>query len=789
MVDLDDKQWLEHIYRNTPVAIGVYLGENHVIRLANSAMCAVWDRSEAEILGKPLFDALSEVRGQGFEGILADVYNTGKAFSGNELPAVLKRNGKLETAYFNILYTPFYDKDGQVCGITQSATEVTELVLSKQQLERDQDLLQSALESGKVGTWYMDFVNDTVIRSLEHDMAFGYDSPLASWNVDMFVEHVLPEDRELAMKYYEESLKTGNADYELRVRWPDQSVHWIKVKGKAHYNLVGDAISMSGIILDITDQKTALEKEKLLSAELAAREEAKKQAQVLHDLYMEIPAGIAVMRGPNFVIELVNPEYQKLFPGKSLVGKSLLEAVPELTGQEVSDILKNVYETGKTYSCKEVAIDFYKEDGELETRYFNAIYKALYNSEGEVDGVLSFGYEITSEIKGRKLVERGEESLRIALEAGNMGTWHLDLINDTSERSLQHDQIFGYKELLPSWGYEIFMSHILPEDKAQVAEKFQIAAEVGSLEFEARILRADNEVRWITAKGKAFYQNEIPVRMAGIVMDITDRKVAEEKLKRLTEDLEARNVELQIANQERQKSFEELVHTNEKLTRINSDLDNFIYTASHDLKAPISNLEGLLSTVLSETEVSDELNPVYQMMFESIERFKETLKDLTDISHVHKGYDDPPQEVSVQHMLDEVLEDIKVMTVNSKAEIRTNFKVPNIKFSKKNLRSIIYNLVTNALKYSSPKRKPLVEIGTERNGDFVLLKVKDNGLGMDEKHKRKIFSMFKRLHDHVEGSGVGLFIVKRMIDNVGGEIIVESEVDKGSEFKIYFPLV
>jgi signal transduction histidine kinase len=102
------------------------------------------------------------------------------------------------------------------------------------------------------------------------------------------------------------------------------------------------------------------------------------------------------------------------------------------------------------------------------------------------------------------------------------------------------------------------------------------------------------------------------------------------------------------------------------------------------------------------------------------------------------------------------------------------------------MRSILYNLVSNAVKYSSPDRLPVIHITTEQLNDEVILTVSDNGLGMNPAYKHKLFGMFKRLHDHVEGSGIGLYIVKRIIENNGGRIEVETELDVGTTFKVHF---
>ena len=131
MPDEKGTQWLYHLYMQTPVAIGIYTGREHIIEFANPRMCEIWGRTPGEVLNIPLFTALPEVSNQGFEEILAEVLHSGSPFTGNELPATLQRKGKLELAYFNILYEPLRDEQGQIYGIIQTATEVTALVTAR----------------------------------------------------------------------------------------------------------------------------------------------------------------------------------------------------------------------------------------------------------------------------------------------------------------------------------------------------------------------------------------------------------------------------------------------------------------------------------------------------------------------------------------------------------------------------------------------------------------------------------------------------------------------------------
>jgi PAS domain S-box-containing protein len=242
--------------------------------------------------------------------------------------------------------------------------------------------------------------------------------------------------------------------------------------------------------------------------------------------------------------------------------------------------------------------------------------------------------------------------------------------------------------------------------------------------------------------------------------------------------------------QDQKVSAKELEAKNSDLRRINNDLDNFIYTASHDLKAPISNMEGILYSIRGEmkNEMSTEISPLFEMMETSIHRLKTTIDDLTDISRIQKSMHEDPEPISVEKILEEYKENHKKQIDECKATIIDKLGETTIQFSSKNFRSVLYNLINNAIKYHHPYRDPVVKISTYKEDDFIVMSIADNGIGFDINQKDKLFGMFKRLHSHVEGSGVGLYIVKRIIENHNGKIDVESEIGKGSTFKVYFPL-
>ncbi|TGD83024.1 sensor histidine kinase [Hymenobacter wooponensis] len=231
----------------------------------------------------------------------------------------------------------------------------------------------------------------------------------------------------------------------------------------------------------------------------------------------------------------------------------------------------------------------------------------------------------------------------------------------------------------------------------------------------------------------------------------------------------------------------------QELERVNTDLDNFIYSASHDLKTPISNIEALLTALREELALppqASDIPPLLNFMEGAVERFKRTISHMTEVVKLQKANSEPAISLVVADVVQEVCLDLERVISTTKAEINLDLAgCPTLNFAEKNLRSIVYNLLSNALKYRHPKRPPVVQVRCYRAGGYHVLSVQDNGLGLNLglEQEQKLFGLFQRLHDHVEGSGVGLYMVKKIVTNNGGHLEVESQLGRGSVFRVYLP--
>jgi signal transduction histidine kinase len=175
------------------------------------------------------------------------------------------------------------------------------------------------------------------------------------------------------------------------------------------------------------------------------------------------------------------------------------------------------------------------------------------------------------------------------------------------------------------------------------------------------------------------------------------------------------------------------------------------------------------------------------MMQDSVERFKRTIEHLTEVTKLQKEQIQPVAMVELGSVIQDVCLDLEPLLQESGGKMEIDITAcPSVSFAEKNLRSVVYNLLSNALKYRSPERVVLVRVSCRHEKDYDVLTVQDNGLGINLVHEQRLFGMFQRLHDHVEGSGIGLYMVKKMVENAGGKITVESQVDVGSTFSVYF---
>lgn len=541
-----------------------------------------------------------------------------------------------------------------------------------------------------------------------------------------------------------------------------------------------------------TQFKDISERKRIEEALQKTKEATDRQQQQLQNLFEQAPVAIAVYRGPQHVVELVNTAMCELW-GRSaheVLNRPLIEALPEVESQEINALQDSVFRTGEPYVGREIPIEINRA-GRLHQGYYNFICQPLRDESGNVTGLMVVATETTEQVAARRRVEAGEKRFRHLLNGIPQMTWTNlpdGLVNFYSERWYNYTGLTY--EQLKDWGWKPIVHS---EDLDDMLATYLRALDTGeAFMHENRLLRHDGVYRWHLNRSVPVRDDKGQIELwVGTSTDIHEHKLAEKELQRITRQLAATNRELAAANEEIRASNEELASSNQKLSYINADMDNFIYTASHDLKAPISNIQGLLQVLKQnlspDSRAASGTQRALAMIEQSIVRFTKTIADLSEITKLQKQANQPIELVNLAEVVAEVRMDIAVSIEQSEAQLEVDIaECGPIQFPPKNLRSVVYNLLSNAVKYRDPDRPPVIRIRCQTVDDYQVLTVSDNGLGMDLKRDKKLFGMFQRLHDHVEGTGVGLYIVKKVVENAGGKIEVESQVGQGTTFRVYF---
>ena len=769
---------LQRFFAQTPVAMALFRGPNYVIELANEPMATIWGRPLAQVLGQPVFTALPDIRHQGFEAIFAAVLAQGTAYNLPEVPVTIDRGhpGQPTLGYFSLTYHPQRDAQGQPTGILTIAQEVTEQVRARQQVAHLNQELETRVQARTHERATAQAATEQQRRQFER-LLLHTPVAICIFNGPEWVyEFVNPSyqamfpGRELLGKRLVDALPEV-ADQPLM-----QILHRVYDTGEpftAREILVPLARTADGPVensyFDLTYQVRRDEAGQIdgfityatdVTEQVLARQERDAQRQQLEQLFLHAPAPIVILDGPELVYQLVNPAYQQIFPSRALLGQPLLAALPELAASDIPAILQHVYRTGETFVAQELPLQLARAaGGPLEELHFTFTYQARRTSKDAVDGVLVFAHDVTEQVRARAATEEAATELRLLMAHApaflfrTNGAGHITYVNDAlfEWSGLNRAALATLDEI---WNL------VHPEDQGALQASFEAAVGAGQpwASSPYRLRRRDGQYRWSYTRTQPYLgPGGAGAGYSGFSFEAHEQ------------------VELQ-----------------RQLQRTNTDLDTFVYTASHDLRAPISNIEGLLLALEQELPAAGRVGDVplmLKLMQEAVERFTRTIGHLTDVSRLHKEQQQPTQQVRLADVIEEVQLDLMPLLHQTRAHLTVDVPADLLLlFSAKNLRSVVYNLLSNALKYHHPDRVPEVLISCRPVDGYQVLTVQDNGLGLDlTQGQTQLFAMFQRLHTHVEGTGVGLYMVKKMVENAGGRIEVQSQLGQGSTFAVYLP--
>ena len=405
--------------------------------------------------------------------------------------------------------------------------------------------------------------------------------------------------------------------------------------------------------------------------------------------------------------------------------------------------------------------------------------------------------DITDRVRLEKQIQESAEEqkklasqLTLAADSAKVGIWSLDIASSKLEWSVMHKLMWGYDEHREDLTYEDWHKVILPEDKELAFQRIEEAKVNHSVyDVDYRITRAnDGAIVWIKSTGLYYYDEfGAALEITGISTDITEQKSFTEKLET---KVEQRTAALQISNEE--------------LNITNRQLDQFAYVASHDLQEPLRKI--LTFSMVLQDNHKDELSADAKSYLNKIEgaskRMRTLINDLLNYSRLlqHEKLFVPSD---LNEILKNVLDDFELFILEKKAKINFD-ELPTLVAIPLQMNQLFYNLISNGLKFSNEDVPPVITITsrtlTEKQiqkypalnpvMSYVEIIFKDNGIGFDQQYADKIFTIFQRLNNReaYTGTGIGLALVKKIIENHHGEIFTHAKENEGASFHILLPL-
>ena len=618
---------------------------------------------------------------------------------------------------------------------------------SSEELRESSTRLRFALDAAQLGNWDFDLATKIGRRNLQHDRIFGYDTLFPDWNYEIFLSRVHPDERQDVDRQFQHTLATNeDLNFECRVFWDDQSIHWIWITGSVYRDEEGKAVQLLGIIKEISDRK-------LLQA--ALEQKAIEQEVLLDSIpavvfYKDLEAKYVAINRQG--AEIINK------PIAEIIGKTDNNFFPQDQATAFIKDDREVMTLGKPKRGIEEAVT--GADGKT---IWAITYKTPYfNSQGEVAGLVG----ITLDISDRKFAE---------IERDHFFTLSLDLlcicgfdgyfkrINPAFEKILAYTP----EEILA----KPFLDFVHPEDvNATINEVDKLTTGKPSNYFENRYQCKDGSYRW-------FAWTVFPVVGEGLMYatahDITTRKAAEIERERLLESEQTARAIAEAANRMK---------------------DEFLATLSHELRTPLNAMVGWIQ--LLRTRKFDETTTAKAL--ETIDRntkaLQQLIEDILDVSRIITGkirldfaY------IELQPIVESAIETVQnaAQAKNIRIEFYVAPAINRVRGDSSRLQQVLWNLLSNAVKFTPSGGR--VEVRLEVNNSRVEVRVKDSGQGISPDFLPYVFERFRQEDGTTTrtygGLGLGLAIVRHLVELHGGTVKAESEgMDKGSTFIVTLPI-
>jgi len=375
-------------------------------------------------------------------------------------------------------------------------------------------------------------------------------------------------------------------------------------------------------------------------------------------------------------------------------------------------------------------------------------------------GINMLGDELENSVASKTELERERNRLNQAQSIAKIGSWEYHLANKELSGS---DELYRIYELEPT-STEIltiaFETKYHPEDLGNLKTEIELAvANDCGFNYEHRIINNDKSIKYLSGICEPIKNEHGKVTgVKGTVQDITDRKI----------------VEIELEN-----SFKLVTDQNQRLL-------NFSYIVSHNLQSHTGNIHSLLK-MFDAAKSKTEKDIIIKHLNTASSRLNETIEHLQEVVSIHNNVNLLIEPLEVNHFIDNAINILKEKIEEKKAIIKNNVPANTIiHYNPAYLESIVYNFISNAIKYSSPKRQLVISIDYSESKGNKILKITDNGLGIDlERNGAKLFGMYKVFNENKDARGIGLFITKNQIEAMGGKVEVVSKLNKGTSFSIY----
>lgn len=554
-------------------------------------------------------------------------------------------------------------------------------------------------------------------------------------------------------------------------------------------------------------ENTLKDNEQLLEMKIQKRtHELENEKSKLNNLFMNAPAFIALLYGPEHIYEFSNPMHRDLMSHRDMIGKPIREVLTEVADPKFFERLDNVYNTGKPFFGNEIPVNIMnKSTNKLGKHFLNFVYQPIFNENNSVIGISIFSFDVTELVDAKnKLKDLTDELIKSEAQYKELSeSLEVKVIQRTKELLEANNEIEIQKNRLNSifvnapamisvvYGPKHIYSYINPFYEKIIGNRNIIGKSVAEAFPEVENQQIFDILDNVYQSGKPFIGSEIPVLMdmkgdgkpqmfyfnfvyqplvnsenevegiSTFAFDVTDQVLAMRKVQ-------------EIAN---------------NLIKSNEQLQQFAYIASHDLQEPLRTVVSY--TQLLERRTKEKLNDsekeFMKLIIEATKRMQNLIEDLLNYSKVslqEKDY----KTTDLNKILDTVLDNLLSSTETNQAQILIE-KLPTLRVIRAQMIQLFQNLISNAIKYRKKDIHPIIKISCQKREDDWLFSVTDNGIGINKDYFEKIFLIFQRLHFRNEyaGTGIGLATCKKIIEIHHGQIWLESKEGEGTTFFFTLP--